>query len=205
MQPPLHPTHPPHAGFVLVKKVPGTLHFVARAPGHSFDYLNMNLSHQVCTIAVTLLSLVALGSRRQSTTGQVLAPAPIPTQRPPYQYLHPTLPQVHYLYFGNKPSPRRRAALAHLHPLGLADDWADKLRGQVFTDESNGITYEHYMQVTTKPTPGVWLAADGCGMAVKTARIPSTSFHFHPPNHPTNQPAGGPDVGRAARAARAAV
>lgn len=35
------------AGFVLVKKVPGALHFVARAPGHSFDYLNMNLSHQV--------------------------------------------------------------------------------------------------------------------------------------------------------------
>jgi hypothetical protein len=35
------------AGFVLVKKVPGTLHFVARAPGHSFDYLNMNLSHNV--------------------------------------------------------------------------------------------------------------------------------------------------------------
>lgn len=47
------------SGFVLVKKVPGTLHFVARAPGHSFDYLNMNLSHM-----------------------------------------------VHYLYFGNKPSPR---------------------------------------------------------------------------------------------------
>lgn len=35
------------AGFVLVKKVPGTLHFVARAPGHSFDYLKMNLSHKV--------------------------------------------------------------------------------------------------------------------------------------------------------------
>jgi hypothetical protein len=44
---------------VLVKKVPGTLHFVARAPGHSFDYLSMNLSHQ-----------------------------------------------VHFLYYGNKPSPR---------------------------------------------------------------------------------------------------
>ena len=44
---------------MLVKKVPGTLHFVARAPGHSFDYLNMNLSHM-----------------------------------------------VHYLYYGNKPSPR---------------------------------------------------------------------------------------------------
>jgi thiol-disulfide isomerase/thioredoxin len=35
------------SGFVLVKKVPGTLHFVARAPGHSFDYLKMNLSHRV--------------------------------------------------------------------------------------------------------------------------------------------------------------
>ncbi len=43
-----HPSSPcPAPGFVLVKKVPGALHFVARAPGHSFDYLNMNLSHQV--------------------------------------------------------------------------------------------------------------------------------------------------------------
>ena len=49
----------PPAGFVLVKKVPGALHFVARSPGHSFDYLNMNLSHL-----------------------------------------------VHYLYYGNRPSPR---------------------------------------------------------------------------------------------------
>lgn len=55
--------------------------------------------------------------------------------------------QVHYLYFGNKPSPRRRAALAHMHPLGLTDDWADKLKGQSHVDDAGGITYEHYMQV----------------------------------------------------------
>eukprot|EP00887_Chlorella_sp_A99_P005644 scaffold1.g5644.t1 len=88
------------AGFVLVKKVPGTLHFVARAPGHSFDYVNMNLSHV-----------------------------------------------VHYFTFGNKPSPRRRASLAALHPLGLSEDWADKLREQGFSSSNNGATYEHYMQV----------------------------------------------------------
>jgi hypothetical protein len=35
------------AGFVLVKKVPGTLHFVARAPGHTIDYVNQNMSHTV--------------------------------------------------------------------------------------------------------------------------------------------------------------
>ena len=35
------------SGFALVKKVPGTLHFVARAPGHSFDVASMNLSHVV--------------------------------------------------------------------------------------------------------------------------------------------------------------
>lgn len=35
------------SGFVLVKKVPGTLHFVARAPGHSVDFMNMNMSHFV--------------------------------------------------------------------------------------------------------------------------------------------------------------
>lgn len=30
-----------------MKKVPGTLHFVARAPGHSVDFMNMNMSHYV--------------------------------------------------------------------------------------------------------------------------------------------------------------
>ena len=28
-------------------QVPGTLHFVAKAPGHSFDHAAMNLSHSV--------------------------------------------------------------------------------------------------------------------------------------------------------------
>eukprot|EP00197_Chlamydomonas_leiostraca_P009725 CAMPEP_0202865692 /NCGR_PEP_ID=MMETSP1391-20130828/6300_1 /ASSEMBLY_ACC=CAM_ASM_000867 /TAXON_ID=1034604 /ORGANISM="Chlamydomonas leiostraca, Strain SAG 11-49" /LENGTH=473 /DNA_ID=CAMNT_0049545559 /DNA_START=97 /DNA_END=1518 /DNA_ORIENTATION=- len=35
------------AGFVLVKKVPGTLHFAARSDGHSFDHAWMNMSHVV--------------------------------------------------------------------------------------------------------------------------------------------------------------
>jgi len=35
------------AGFVLVKKVPGTLHFTARAEGHSFDHAWMNMTHLV--------------------------------------------------------------------------------------------------------------------------------------------------------------
>lgn len=35
------------SGMLLVKKVPGTLHFTARAPGHSFDYMSMNMSHHV--------------------------------------------------------------------------------------------------------------------------------------------------------------
>lgn len=34
-----------------------------------------------------------------------------------------------------------------MHPLGLTDDWSDKLKGRSFTHESNGITYEHYLQV----------------------------------------------------------
>eukprot|EP00873_Tetraselmis_striata_P008725 jgi/Tetstr1/428989/TSEL_018964.t1 len=33
------------AGFVLVKKVPGTIIFNARAPGYSFDHATMNMSH----------------------------------------------------------------------------------------------------------------------------------------------------------------
>lgn len=35
------------SGFVLVKKVPGTLHMLAKSPGHSFDHGAMNLSHTV--------------------------------------------------------------------------------------------------------------------------------------------------------------
>jgi hypothetical protein len=35
------------AGFVLVKRVPGTLHFVARGEGHSFDFALMNMTHVV--------------------------------------------------------------------------------------------------------------------------------------------------------------
>lgn len=96
------------SGFLLVKKVPGTLHFVARAPGHSVDHLNQDLGHH-----------------------------------------------VHHLYFGNRPSPRRRDALAALHPLGLSDDWADKMRGQSFETRHKGTTYEHYLQVvltTVEPT-----------------------------------------------------
>ena len=35
------------SGFVLVKKVPGTMHFLAKSPGHSFDHAEMNMSHIV--------------------------------------------------------------------------------------------------------------------------------------------------------------
>lgn len=88
------------SGFVLVKKVPGTLHFLAKSPSHSFDHQDMNMSHV-----------------------------------------------VHYLYAGNKPSPRRRKVLEQLHPLGLKDDWADKLAGQDFTARNALTTFEHYLQI----------------------------------------------------------
>ncbi|KAG2482258.1 hypothetical protein HYH03_018802 [Edaphochlamys debaryana] len=35
------------AGFVMVKKVPGTVHFVARSEGHSFDHAWMNMTHMI--------------------------------------------------------------------------------------------------------------------------------------------------------------
>jgi len=35
------------AGFVLAKKVPGTLHFLAKSPGTSFDHASMNMTHFV--------------------------------------------------------------------------------------------------------------------------------------------------------------
>lgn len=37
----------PRTGFVMVKKVPGTLHFAARSEGHSFDHSLMNMTHVV--------------------------------------------------------------------------------------------------------------------------------------------------------------
>ncbi len=61
------------SGFVLVKKVPGALHFLAKSPGHSFDYQAMNMSHI-----------------------------------------------VNYLYFGNKPSPRRHQVSANHQRPGAA-------------------------------------------------------------------------------------
>lgn len=88
------------SGFVLVKKVPGTLHFVAKAPGHSFDHSAMNLSHS-----------------------------------------------VGYFYFGNKPSPRRRKALEKYHPLGLTENWSDKLASTDFYSPNQLATFEHHMQV----------------------------------------------------------
>lgn len=89
------------SGFVLAKKVPGTLHFMARAPGHSFDFARQNLSHVVGELS-----------------------------------------------FGSKPgSPRRLKALAAMHPLGLAADWADKLAGRAFISQNERSTFEHHARV----------------------------------------------------------
>lgn len=88
------------SGFVLVKKVPGTLHFLPKSPGHSFDYHSINMSHT-----------------------------------------------VGYMYYGNKPSPRRRKALEQYHPMGLTEDWADKMANQAFNSKNQRTTFEHYMQV----------------------------------------------------------
>jgi hypothetical protein len=35
------------SGFVLVKKVPGSMHFLAKSPSHTFDHAAQNLSHVV--------------------------------------------------------------------------------------------------------------------------------------------------------------
>jgi hypothetical protein len=38
------------AGFVMVKKVPGTLHFTARSESHTFQHAWTNISHVVHTL-----------------------------------------------------------------------------------------------------------------------------------------------------------
>eukprot|EP00891_Asterochloris_glomerata_P001965 jgi/Astpho2/1965/Aster-00474 len=87
-------------------QVPGTLHFVAKAPGHSFDHSAMNLSHS-----------------------------------------------VGYFYFGNKPSPRRRKALEKYHPLGLTENWSDKLASTDFYSPNQLATFEHHMQARAPRLP----------------------------------------------------
>ena len=87
------------SGMLLVKKVPGTLHFSARAPGHTIDYLSMNMSHH-----------------------------------------------VHHLYFGNKPTQRRKKALESKYSQYFEADWLDKMAGRAFVAENPGATYEHYLQ-----------------------------------------------------------
>lgn len=37
--------------------------------------------------------------------------------------------------------------LEKLHPLGLRDDWADKMAGKSFSARNALTTFEHYMQV----------------------------------------------------------
>lgn len=42
-------------------------------------------------------------------------------------------------------------ALSRLHPLGLTEDWSDKLQGQVFTSVNQRVTHEHYSQAYPPP------------------------------------------------------
>ena len=38
-------------------------------------------------------------------------------------------------------------ALELYHPMGLTEDWADKMQGQNFYSKNQRTTFEHYMQV----------------------------------------------------------
>lgn len=88
------------AGFVLVKKVPGTLHFTARDEHHSFDHTWMNMTHV-----------------------------------------------IHSFHFGTQPSLQKYYMLKRLHPMGLNNDWLDKLKEQRFFSLHAQHTHEHYLQV----------------------------------------------------------
>ena len=62
------------SGFVLAKKVPGTLHVLAKSPGHSFDHQTMNLSH-----VVNYMYFGTKPSPRWRKVYQVLPPPTPPT------------------------------------------------------------------------------------------------------------------------------
>jgi hypothetical protein len=56
----------------------------------------------------------------------------------------------------------RRSALARLHPSGLSDSWADRLRGRVYVSDAEDMTHEHYLQISlTSVAPLRGPALDG--------------------------------------------
>ena len=118
------------------------MHFLAKSPGHSFDFHAMNMSHIVHHYYFGALRGPELTHRLPCCA--LVVPAVITLCAVP-------------LHAGNKPSPRRRAALAKLHPGGLTDDWADKLVGQAFTSANQKVTHEHYSQV-----PHLYLGLHRC-------------------------------------------
>lgn len=74
---------------------------------------------------------------KQAPPSPAAAPSPQPSTP---ALIHP----------GLRPAPlfcRRYKALNNLHPLGLTEDWSDKLRDQAYMSDARGATFEHYMQV----------------------------------------------------------
>lgn len=68
------------------------------------------------------------------TRCRTLTPTPNPRLDPPRPAPCPTV-------------CRRYKALNNLHPLGLTEDWSDKLRDQAYMSDARGATFEHYIQV----------------------------------------------------------
>ena len=50
-----------------------------------------------------------------------------------------------------------------MHPLGLTDDWADKLANERFFSPNAQATFEHYMQVC--PAPSLMRLSDSLTLA----------------------------------------
>ena len=148
------------AGFVLVKKVPGTLHLLAKSPGHSFDFVAMNMSHVVHQWFFGNKP----SPRRRTVRGRRDRRPRCPPAADPAlhtamrasacracRWCCRTTPYYHssrsQLENECHASPDIGQALARLHPLGLTDDWADKLAGESFTSPNQRVTHEHYSQV----------------------------------------------------------
>ena len=53
-----------------------------------------------------------------------------------------------------RPLPVMLQELVHLHPMGLTDDWADKMAGKDFLARNAKSTFEHYLQVGFVPASG---------------------------------------------------
>ena len=121
----------------------------------------------VICIRRLLVALVAAAIRRRRRPTKPRRAVPSPTH-----LRRPSAPC---------PTPTNSWELKRLHPGGLATDWLDKLRGQLFVSDSPATTHEHYLQVRMGRVVVVGRGeGEGEGRRVRGKRMSSASLSVLP-------------------------